>query len=227
MLISFLFIAFFFLFFKSPQRRGDVYDDLTRHRRSPHKTSRNKRRDHHNDASQMIHKRDRAAAALNDKHNNVGLSVPNLKCNSPHSSTTASVVAGINSSNSSVAHSSALGNKSPDHLLKSAQPGQTQAVAVTQAASGLLKAIDDKFSGYNSGDEHLQPKEGLPTADEWQKKDEQFAKCMADRGYILKSVEEDGACLFRSISLQIYGDEEMHDVIRQHTMDYIVSFHSK
>jgi len=45
---------------------------------------------------------------------------------------------------------------------------------------------------------------------------------MEQRGYELKPVEEDGACLFRSISLQIYGDEEMHDVIRQHTMDYIV-----
>lgn len=58
--------------------------------------------------------------------------------------------------------------------------------------------------------------------DEWQLKDEQFAKCMSERGYILKPVEEDGACLFRAISLQIYGDEDMHDVIRQNTMDYIV-----
>lgn len=191
---------------------------MARHRRSPHKTSRNKRRDHHNDSSQLHHKRERVAAALNDKHVNVGMGVSSMKCNSPHSST-----AGTASSESSVAHVSALGNKSPDHLLKGSQSPQTQAGSVSQAASGLLKAIEDTFSGYNSGDEHLQPKEGLTTADEWQKKDEQFAKCMADRGYILKPVEEDGACLFRSISLQIYGDEEMHDVIRQHTMDYIVS----
>ena len=61
-------------------------------------------------------------------------------------------------------------------------------------------------------------------SDEWQSKDEQFAKCLSDRGFVLKPVEEDGACLFRSISLQIYGDEDMHDVIRQNTMDYIVSF---
>lgn len=34
---------------------------------------------------------------------------------------------------------------------------------------------------------------------------------------------EDGACLFRAISLQIYGDQEMHEEIRQQTMDYIVN----
>ncbi|XP_065359232.1 uncharacterized protein DDB_G0289357 isoform X2 [Calliphora vicina] len=205
----------------SPQRRVDVYDELARHRRSPHKTSRNKRRDHHNDPTQLHHKRERVAAALNDKHGNVAMGVSNNKCNSPHSATAASVVSGVTNPNSSVPHASGLVNKSTDNLLKSSQAPQTQAGSVGQAASGLLKAIEDTFSGYNSGDEHLQPKEGLPTADEWQKKDEQFAKCMADRGYILKPVEEDGACLFRSISLQIYGDEEMHDVIRQHTMDYI------
>lgn len=34
-------------------------------------------------------------------------------------------------------------------------------------------------------------------------------------------MEEDGACLFRAISYQLYGDQEMHDLIRQRTMDYI------
>lgn len=200
-----------------------MYDELARHRRSPHKTSRSKRRDHHNDSTQLHHKRERVAVALNDKHCNAGMGVSSIKCNSPHSSTSVSVGPGVNPSNSSVAHSTALANKSPDHLVKNSQTPQTPSGSVAQTASGLLKAVEDTFSGYNSGDEHLQSKEGLPTADEWQKKDEQFAKCMADRGYILKPVEEDGACLFRSISLQIYGDEEMHDVIRQHTMDYIVS----
>lgn len=95
--------------------------------------------------------------------------------------------------------------------------------STTQAAANLLKAVEETYSGYNSGDEHLRPKEDAITADEWQQRDEQFAKCMAGRGYELRPVEEDGACLFRSISLQIYGDEEMHDVVRQHTMDYIVS----
>lgn len=199
-----------------------MYDEIARHRRSPHKSSRHKRREHNSDSAQLHHKRERVAAVLGDKHVNVSsLGVSSLnKCNSPHAhnATAGSVVANVTASNSPVSHGSSMGNKSPDH-----QSSQTQTNAAVQAASGLLKAIEDTYSGYNSGDEHLQPKEGLTTADEWQKKDEEFAKCMADRGYILKPVEEDGACLFRSISLQIYGDEEMHDVIRQHTMDYIVS----
>lgn len=33
---------------------------------------------------------------------------------------------------------------------------------------------------------------------------------------------EDGACLFRAIADQVYGDQEMHSVVRTHCMDYIV-----
>lgn len=97
-------------------------------------------------------------------------------------------------------------------------------MSTSTAAANLLKTVEETFSGYNSGDEHHQPKERLIPVEEWQRRDLEFAKCMEQRGYELKPVEEDGACLFRSISLQIYGDEEMHDVIRQHTMDYIVMF---
>lgn len=60
------------------------------------------------------------------------------------------------------------------------------------------------------------------------------------KGYIIKPVKEDGACLFRaignykvdlrwflSINLfeadQVFGDEDMHAVVRQNCMDYIVS----
>lgn len=46
---------------------------------------------------------------------------------------------------------------------------------------------------------------------------------MSDRGFVIEQIVEDGACLFRSISLQIYGDQDMHEIIRQQTMDYIVS----
>ncbi|XP_075160293.1 deubiquitinating enzyme A isoform X2 [Haematobia irritans] len=199
---------------QSPQRRGtEVYEDINRHRRSPHKTTRTKRRDHLSDHHH--HKRDRDRVPTHaDKH----VMVP--KCNSPHAGTSSSSTVSLNPGTSAVGgHTSTVGSKSPEHLLLGSQSPNSQ--SPSQAATALLKAIEDTFSGYNSGDEHLQPKEGKVTADEWQRKDEQFAKCMADRGYILKPVEEDGACLFRSISLQIYGDEEMHDVIRQHTMDYI------
>lgn len=35
---------------------------------------------------------------------------------------------------------------------------------------------------------------------------------------------EDGACLFRAIADQVYGDQEMHSVVRTHCMDYIVNY---
>lgn len=50
-----------------------------------------------------------------------------------------------------------------------------------------------------------------------------FIKTMKDRGFVIEEIVEDGACLFRSISLQIYGDQDMHEIIRNQTMDYIVS----
>jgi hypothetical protein len=36
-------------------------------------------------------------------------------------------------------------------------------------------------------------------------------------------MEQDGACLFRAVADQVYGDQEMHAIVRSHCMDYIVS----
>ncbi|CAF1193160.1 unnamed protein product [Rotaria sordida] len=50
-----------------------------------------------------------------------------------------------------------------------------------------------------------------------------FAKTLKEKkGFIIKPVQEDGACLFRAISDQVFGDEEMHSIVRQNCMDYIV-----
>lgn len=83
----------------------------------------------------------------------------------------------------------------------------------------------NSYSGYNSGDEHIGQKYGL-TPEEWDERDRQFAKTMSDRGFVIEEIAEDGACLFRSISLQIFGDQDMHEIIRQQTMDHIVSIFS-
>lgn len=85
----------------------------------------------------------------------------------------------------------------------------------------LLELIEEQVSGYNSGDEHLGSKEQNLTDEEWKLRDEKFSKSLSERGLIIKEMEEDGACLFRAISFQMYGDQEMHDIIRQQTMDYI------
>lgn len=84
-----------------------------------------------------------------------------------------------------------------------------------------VEVPEEKVSGYNSGDEHLGAKEQNLSSEEWIKRDEKFATSLLERGLSIKETEEDGACLFRAISFQLYGDQGMHDVIRQQTMDYI------
>lgn len=46
---------------------------------------------------------------------------------------------------------------------------------------------------------------------------------MRKRGFVVKNMKEDGACLFRAVSDQVFGDQEMHDIVRKQCMDYIVS----
>lgn len=85
----------------------------------------------------------------------------------------------------------------------------------------INKKTEEKVSGYNSGDEYFGNDHGLSN-DEWKKRDETFANALlAKKGMVVKEMEEDGNCLFRAMSFQLYGDQEMHDLIRQQTMDYI------
>jgi len=36
-------------------------------------------------------------------------------------------------------------------------------------------------------------------------------------------MENDGACLFRSVSDQLLGDQNKNDIVRKQCMDYVVS----
>lgn len=56
-------------------------------------------------------------------------------------------------------------------------------------------------------------------------RDELFSRCIANLGFEIKQMNEDGACLFRSIADQVYGDQELHFTVRTYCMDYIVSKH--
>ncbi|CAO1427679.1 unnamed protein product [Diamesa tonsa] len=89
------------------------------------------------------------------------------------------------------------------------------------SAKSQAKIIEEQVSGYNSGDEHLGSKERLLTSDEWKTRDDKFASTLNEQGLVIKEMEEDGACLFRAISFQLYGDQDQHELIRQQTMDYI------
>ncbi|RZC32319.1 OTU domain-containing protein 5-A, partial [Asbolus verrucosus] len=80
-------------------------------------------------------------------------------------------------------------------------------------------------TGFNSEDEYddqgLIKDRNLPD-EEWQKRDDYFSRGMSNLGFEIKQMNEDGACLFRSIADQVYGDQEFHYQVRQDCMNYIV-----
>jgi OTU domain-containing protein 5 len=81
-------------------------------------------------------------------------------------------------------------------------------------------AEDD--TGYNSEDEYSHIGVKL-TDEEWSEKDRRFDRNMRRQGYLIKKMGEDGACLFRAVADQLFGDEEMHRCVRAQCMDYLES----
>ncbi|KAK4472369.1 hypothetical protein MN116_003629 [Schistosoma mekongi] len=81
--------------------------------------------------------------------------------------------------------------------------------------------VDDN-SGNNSEDEYYfgkQSRRGSPT----QAADGCLERLLAEKkGWKIIKVGSDGACLFRSVSHQIFGDEEKHDLVRSQVIDYMV-----
>jgi len=68
----------------------------------------------------------------------------------------------------------------------------------------------------NSGDEY----EKSCTYSE--ERENEFRRLLKnDRSFEIVEVEPDGACLFRSVSDQLYGDQEMHEVVRKSCCDYM------
>ncbi|XP_077994967.1 OTU domain-containing protein 5-B-like [Glandiceps talaboti] len=81
---------------------------------------------------------------------------------------------------------------------------------------------NDSEAGCNSGDEHdtvFFPGQEQDV-DEMERR---FEKALEEkRGFIIKKMVPDGACLFRAVADQVYGDQEMHSIVRNHCMDYMV-----
>ncbi|CAM9954924.1 unnamed protein product [Lampetra planeri] len=87
--------------------------------------------------------------------------------------------------------------------------------------------------GCNSEDEHeagagpiqqqqqqQQPQQDAPSGEQGEAWFENVLK--ENQGFIIKRMSEDGACLFRAVADQVYGDQDMHDVVRKHCMDYLM-----
>lgn len=92
--------------------------------------------------------------------------------------------------------------------------------------SSRTENVDVDYSGYNSGDEHThdrRPSYMQWTEQEYQEKEIQFEKKINKKGWVIRKMAEDGACLFRAVADQIYGDQDMHSVLRKLCIDYIVS----
>jgi len=51
----------------------------------------------------------------------------------------------------------------------------------------------------------------------------QYLDALARRNLQVVSVEGDGNCLFRAVAHQIYGNEELHNIVRQKCVDYMES----
>lgn len=69
----------------------------------------------------------------------------------------------------------------------------------------------------NSADEH----DGIVLNAEQAELGRTFEQRMAARGLHIKQMARDGNCLFRAIADRVYGDAEMHDVVRTNCMDYL------
>lgn len=94
----------------------------------------------------------------------------------------------------------------------------------SRAENVVVEDVD--YSGYNSGDEHThdrRPSYMQWTEQEYQEKEIQFEKKINKKGWVIRKMAEDGACLFRAVADQIYGDQDMHSVLRKLCIDYIVS----
>lgn len=87
--------------------------------------------------------------------------------------------------------------------------------------------VEDDYSGYNSGDEHTHERRSGGymqwTEQDFQERELEFESTINKKGWFIKKMAEDGACLFRAVADQIYGDQEMHSVLRKLCIDYIVS----
>ncbi|XP_019866106.1 OTU domain-containing protein 5-B isoform X2 [Aethina tumida] len=110
----------------------------------------------------------------------------------------------------------------PMHDAASTTPPDSTDVEATSNNNEVVKKED--CTGFNSEDEYDERiiKDRLLTDEEWQKRDDFFFRCMSSLGYEIKNMNEDGACLFRSIADQVYGDQEFHFQVRQDCMNYIV-----
>lgn len=120
-------------------------------------------------------------------------------------------------------HSHRSGNSSITYPI----PGPSQVTLSTvqerQTSNSQVKAPElqeEDPSGYNSGDEYDRSFDNM-TEEELAEKEKLFEEKLHKKGYSIKKMGEDGACMFRAVADQIYGDQDMHTAVRKLCMDYM------
>ncbi|KAK7488560.1 hypothetical protein BaRGS_00020177 [Batillaria attramentaria] len=89
----------------------------------------------------------------------------------------------------------------------------------SQSSPGTSSTYDLEDAAYNSEDEHCTAPKVPENREELEIWFEQALK--ENKGYIIKKMGEDGACLFRAVADQIYGDQEMNSSVRNMCIDYM------
>ncbi|KAM8919595.1 OTU domain-containing protein 5 [Pelodytes ibericus] len=113
----------------------------------------------------------------------------------------------------------------PGHSKRRRQ-GAPGAVGVAGAAiPGAGSSPDtEEGAGNNSEDEYeTAARTQTIDPDTAEQQEHWFEKTLQEKkGFIIKQMKEDGACLFRAVADQVYGDQDMHEVVRKHCMDYLM-----
>ncbi|XP_053329336.1 OTU domain-containing protein 5 isoform X2 [Spea bombifrons] len=91
------------------------------------------------------------------------------------------------------------------------------------AGTGTSPDRDDG-AGNNSEDEYeTAARIQVMDPDTAEQQEDWFEKVLKEKkGFLIKQMKEDGACLFRAVADQVYGDQDMHEVVRKHCMDYLM-----
>lgn len=91
------------------------------------------------------------------------------------------------------------------------------ALSPRQVSVNDAEALPNKEEGYNSSDERAPSRIAASTDIE-----QHFERELKEkRGWVIRKMAQDGNCLFRAVADQVYGDAEMHDVVRSQVVDFM------
>ncbi|KAL8620417.1 hypothetical protein ACOMHN_055498 [Nucella lapillus] len=119
-------------------------------------------------------------------------------------------------------------HRSPPHTHRSVRKhrgAHSGSHSSSSQASPGPSGVYELEDGYNSEDEHHEhtttPSRPVHENEELQV-ELGFEQALKEKkGFTIKKMGEDGACLFRAVADQIYGDQEMNSVVRNMCIDYM------